>query len=364
MEIRTNVSSYVTPKVLAVDPYVPGAQINEDGWIKLNTNESPFPPSPLVLEAARAEMEKVTLYPNPTSQPLRDAVASFWKIEPAQVICGNGSDDILNLLIRVFSDDSKSAGAMEPSYSLYPILAAINGSRWISVPFTDPFRLPVKEIVAANPNLFFLTCPHAPSGVAFPLSVIEQLAETIDGILVVDEAYGDFASDTTVEILDRHPNLVITRSFSKSFGLAGLRVGYAVASSEIVSLLDRVRDSYNLDRVAQAAGCAALKDWGYFDATIGKITYIRDFYRNEMEGIGWEVYPSQANFLFARPQTAHGDYGPEVAVSLFEFLKSRKILVRYFDSHALTRDFLRISIGDEDQMLTLWETISEWLKKE
>jgi len=363
MSDRAKVYQLAVPSVLKVDPYVPGAQINETGWIKLNTNESPFPPSPMVVEAATEEISRATLYPNPSAQKLRAKIASHWGVAKEQVIAGNGSDDILNLLIRVFSNEERAAGGMDPSYSLYPILAAANGSKWKNVPFEEPFRLPVDAILEGGFNLFFLTCPHAPSGVVFPLAEIEKLAERFEGILVVDEAYADFAGGSVVSILRRFPRLFVTRTFSKSFGLAGLRIGYGIGSAEVVELLDRVRDSYNLDRVAQAAGVAALEDWGYYEATIGKINYIRDFYKGEFEALGWKVYPSQANFLLVRPQKEDGRFGREVAEDLFTFLKENRILVRYFGSHALTQDFLRISIGDEDQMMTLWDNIKIWLTK-
>lgn len=357
-----DIGNLARPEIRELAAYVPGDQINEAGWIKLNTNECPYPPSPQVLEAARAELERITLYPDPPSRKLRQAIARHWKTEPEQVIAGNGSDDILNLLVRVFSGPGRPAGAMDPSYSLYSVLAAANASPWVDVPFNTPFRLPVGEILSSGCNLFFLTCPHAPSGVVFPLEEIARLASELGGLLVVDEAYGDFAAQSAVGLVRRHPNLFVTRTFSKSFGLAGLRVGYGIGSPEAVGLLDRVRDSYNLDRIAQAAATAALGDWGYFEATIGKSAYVRDFYRNEFDGIGWRVYPSQANFLFVEPQKADGSTGPEVARSLFEWLRGRRILVRYFGKHALTRNFLRISIGNEEQMTTLWEVIAEWRK--
>lgn len=352
--------NFASPGVLALSPYVPGAQINEPGWIKLNTNESPYPPSPLVLDAAREELERVTLYPDPAATRLRARIARFWGLAPENVIAGNGSDDLLNLLVRAFGDRDRPAGAMAPSYSLYPVLAAANGSPWVDVPFGEPFRLPVDRVADSGCNLFFLTCPHAPSGVVFPSREIRELASRLEGILVVDEAYGDFAGESAVRLVREHPNLFVTRSFSKSFGLAGLRVGYGIGSPGAVELLDRVRDSYNLDRIAQAAAIAALDDWGYFEATIAKSAYVRDFYRKEFEELGWQVYPSQANFLLVEPRDSSGRTGPAVAESLFDWLKGRKILVRYFGSHALTRDSLRISIGDEDQMMALWDTIMEW----
>lgn len=355
-------TSFARPSVLGLDPYVPGEQINDSGWIKLNTNECPYPPSPLVMEACQAQLDRLPLYPDPPARRLRERIARHWKLAPEQVIAGNGSDDILNLLIRVFSGEGRTAGAMNPSYSLYPVLAEANDSPWRNVSFESPFRLPLDRIVSSGCNLFFLTCPHAPSGVAFPMAEIDELAGRFEGLLVIDEAYGDFAASSATRLLEKHPNLFVTRSFSKSFGLAGLRVGYGLGSSAAVELLDRVRDSYNLDRVAQAAATAALDDWGYFEATIGKSTYVRDFYRNEFEGIGWKVYPSQANFLFLEPKDSSGATGAEVARSLFAWLKENKILVRYFGKHALTRDFLRISIGDEDQMMILWEVITKWRK--
>ena len=355
---------YAVPAVLGMAPYTPGEQINEEGWTKLNTNENPFPPSPAATDAAAAALEQLPLYPEPTSAELRAVAASRAGLSPDHAIAGNGSDDLLNLLVRTFSGADRSAGALDPSYSLYPVLAAANGSAWRDIPFREAFRLPVEDILASDCQLFFLTRPHAPSGVAFPLSEVAALAESIEGILVVDEAYGDFAAEPALPLLREHPNLVVTRSLSKSAGLAGLRIGYALADPGIIALLDRIRDSYNLDRVAQAAGAAALRDEGYLDAIVGKIAYIRDFYAGEFAGLGWQVFPSQANFLFVEPRRADGTTGPEVAADLFAHLRAHRILVRRFPKHPLTRSCLRISVGDEEQMLRLWNTIRQWQENE
>lgn len=353
---------WVNPHIDAMEPYVPGAQVSENGWTKLNTNENPYEPSPVVTAAIVAEFDHLRLYPNPAAAGLRQKAATHWKIDPSRVIAGNGSDDLLNLLVRTFSDAERPAGALNPSYSLYPVLAAANGSKWVDVEFEQPFHLPVKKILESGCNLFFLTCPHAPSGVSYPAREVERLADAFDGLLVVDEAYADFAGENAVGLVDRRDNVFVTRSFSKSFGLAGLRVGYGIGSPSVISRLDRVRDSYNLDRVAQSAAVAALDDWGYYEAVIGKIRYTRDDYRREFEEMGWFVYPSQSNYLFVAPQNRQGETGPEVARSLFSYLRDRKILIRYFDKHALTRDFVRISVGDEDQMMILWEEVQAWRK--
>jgi len=359
-----NSGFWIHPSIERLDPYVPGSQVEETGWIKLNTNENPYPASPQVYEAMEAEHARLHLYPNPQATKLREKLADFYCLRSDQVIAGNGSDDILNLLIRTFSDAEHPAGAMHPSYSLYPVLAEANGTKWISVEYDKPFQLPVDSIVNSGCNLFFLTCPHAPSGVSYALNTLESLAKEFSGLLVVDEAYADFAESSALSILSKCDNVFVTRTFSKAWGLAGLRVGFGVGTAQVVKWLDSVRDSYNLDRMAQAAAMAALSDHDYYGALIQKISYTRDFYRREFEKLGWFVYPSQANFIYVEPRDPSGKVGPEIADSLFQYLLEHKILIRYFPKHALTRNFLRISIGDENQMMSLWDCIQRWIKKE
>lgn len=354
-------SEYALPHIQKLHGYTPGFQPKGEGWVKLNTNENPYPPSPMVEEALRgASADLLRLYPDPRSMALREEAARLHGLEAKQVIFGNGSDDILNLLVRAFADQ-KAAGYLMPSYSLYPVLCGIQDSGTVEIPFERDMMLPFEALAALKANILFITSPNAPTGVGFSNEDLSRAIEAFDGIVVVDEAYADFAKETAVELLGKYRNLVVTRTFSKSYGLAGLRLGYAMADAEVIDVLDRVRDSYNVNRLSQTGGLAALKDRSYLQAIVEKVKRTRDFYREEWEDLGWFCYPSQSNFLFVEPKNAAGETGAAVAQSLFEYFKEHKILVRYFPSSALTESFLRISVGDEDQMLHVSETITKWL---
>lgn len=351
--------------VHALHAYTPGEQPAESGWVKLNTNENPFPPSPMVIEAIQRELtdhgDRLRLYPSPRASLLRETIAHYHGLaSPDQVLAGNGSDDVLNLLVRAFCADTQPAGMTFPSYSLYPVLTGIQNGRLITLPFDRSMSLDPAAIIRSGASLFFLTSPNAPTGVAFLPETLRKVLEGFKGLLVVDEAYAPFAKYNAVALLRDYPNLVITRTLSKAYSLAGLRVGYALADPRVISLLDRVRDSYNLDRLAQAGAIAALRDEGYTQAIIGKIKRIRDYYQAAFTQRGWFTYPSQANFLFTEPCDRDGQTGPAVAASLFAHLKSKRILIRYFPSHPLTSSFLRISIGSEPEMETLTDAIDSW----
>ncbi len=345
--------------------YTPGEQPEGSGWIKLNTNENPYPPSPRVAAALKQEIGKngarLRLYPNPSSRPLRDALAKFHGVSTDWILAGNGSDDILNLLMRVFAGPDRPAGMTTPSYSLYPVLAALQSAPLVKIAFKKTFALDVARIAQCRANIFFLTSPNAPSGVGFPTAVIAQIAQKFPGILVVDEAYAAFAAENAAALVTKFPRLVITRTFSKSHSLAGLRIGYAVANPEIISLLDRARDSYNLDRLAQAAALASLQDQNYFRDTLARILRTRESFLAKIRALGWFAHPSQANFVLLEPKNARGDSGPAVAQNLFAFLKDRRILVRYFGKHPLTHAALRVTIGTDADMAVLANALDLWL---
>lgn len=358
--------SLALPHVQNLHAYTPGLQPTEPGWVKLNTNESPYPPSPRVAAALLAEIgadgDRLRLYPSPTSKPLRQLIARQHGLTESQVLIGNGSDDVLNLLVRVFGGPSAETGMTFPSYSLYPVLVAIQDGRMRTVAFDRSMRLPVEQIAKSGARAFFLTSPNAPTGVAFSQAEIAEVLTAFPGILVVDEAYAPFAKENAVALLARFPNLVITRTLSKSFALAGIRVGYALAAPEVIDLLDRVRDSYNVNRLSQVAAYAALDDVDYYAAAVAKIGATRDRAYVDWTGrLGWFVYPSQSNFLFVEPRNAAGETGPAVAKALYDFFVSRRILVRYFPSHPLTASFLRISVGSDDEMLAVKNAIDAWL---
>jgi len=362
-------SSLALPHVASLHAYTPGLQPTEPGWVKLNTNECPYPPSPRVAEALRREIGadggSLRLYPNPKSAPLRAAIAAHHghSLTAENVIVGNGSDDILNLLVRAFCTREAAAGFTFPSYSLYPVLVEIQDAGSLVIEFDRTMRLPLELIAASKARAFFLTSPNAPTGVAFSNAELARVLEVFPGLLVVDEAYAPFASEDAVPLLATHPRLVVVRTLSKAYALAGIRVGYALAHPEIIDLLDRVRDSYNVNRLSQAAALAALGHPEYYAAIIARIKTTRDrFVADSQERRCWFTYPSSSNFIFTEPKNARGESGPAVAKAAYDFLCAHKILVRHFPSHALTASFLRISVGTDDEMLVLSETLDSWLK--
>lgn len=358
-------SDLALPHVAKLHAYTPGLQPAESGWVKLNTNECPYPPSPRVAEALRREIGEdgaaLRLYPNPASAPLRATVARLHGVAPESVCIGNGSDDILNLLVRAFCGGNSAAGYTVPSYSLYPVLVGMQDGVSEIIPFDRSMRLPVERLAASRARILFLTSPNAPTGVAFSNADLERLLAAFAGILVVDEAYAPFAEADAVPLLARHPRLVVTRTLSKAYALAGIRVGYALADPAVIGVLDRLRDSYNVNRLSQAAALAAVGDEEHLRANVARVKATRDRFLGDLTGRrGWFTYPSQANFLFTEPRDARGQTGPAVARAAYDFLCARKVLVRHFPSHALTASFLRITVGTDPEMRVLSESLDAW----
>lgn len=347
------------PHIQELHAYVPGEQPQGDGWVKLNTNENPYPPTPKVAEAIAAQVPDLRKYPEPISAKLRAAIGTRFGFAQEHVIIGNGSDNILDLITRCFVS-GPGAGHTVPSYSLYPVVAGMSGQGLIDVNFDRSMQLDVEALAATQAKAFFLTNPNAPTGVAFPLAQIEAALQAIDGLLVVDEAYVDFGGESAVSLLKDYENLIVVRTFSKSYGLAGMRVGFALASPKIISILDRVRDAYNLDRVAQAAALAAFEDVAYFEEQRQKVIATREATRAQLDTYGWFTYPSATNFLFTEPKNAAGESSAAVAASLFEHLKSQRVLVRYFRSHPLTCAFIRVSIGTDAEMKAFLTAVESW----
>jgi len=356
----------VTKRLQSHHSYSPGVQ--PDSWdsvVKLNTNENPYPPSPSVIEAVAKEINLLNLYPNPSSMPLRDKISQLFGLDKNQVIIGNGSDDLLNLCVRSFSDDDLKVGMLDPSYSLYKTLVNVQGANLIKIQFIDDeFTFDPKEVSSSGANLFFLTSPHAPSGRSFSFETLRKTAESFPGLLVIDEAYADFAAETALPLLNDLENVLITRTLSKSYSLAGLRLGFAMGHPSIIAQLDQVREVYNVDRLAQAAALASLNDQNYFSNCLEKILQQREWLTNQLEAMKWRTIPSSSNFVFTQPCDNQGKRGEKIALSLFEFLNQRKILVRYFPDHPLTNTFLRISIGKPEEMSILIESIEKWKCRE
>jgi histidinol-phosphate aminotransferase len=318
-----------------------------------------------VAEALRHEIgtdgASLRLYPNPKSTGVRAAVAKLHGLKEENVCVGNGSDDILNLLVRAYCSQSAALGFTIPSYSLYPVLVEIQDGRTSVIEFDESMRLPVERIASSSARAFFLTSPNAPTGVGFSNGEIERALTGYRGLLVVDEAYAPFARENAVPLLARHPNVVVVRTLSKAYALAGIRLGYALAHPAVIDVLDRVRDSYNVSRLSQAAAIAALEDQPYYDQIIARVVATRDaFIGDLLHRRGWKTYESQSNFIFTQPRSRHGETGPAVAKSAYDFLYSHHVLVRYFPSHALTAPYLRISVGTDADMAVLSQTLDAW----
>jgi len=342
---RNNVT-YLRPNIAAMQGYVPGFQPDDvDSWIKLNTNENPYPPSPEVVEAIRAELGRdgasLRTYPSASSSRLREIAGKLYGFDPSWIIMANGSDEVLNNLIRACAAQGQDIGYVHPSYSYYSTLAEIQGAVVCTYGLTDACTIEAFP-EHYNGRVFFLTSPNSPLGFAFPLSYIEELAKNCGGLLVVDEAYADFADANALDLVKKYSNVVVTRTLSKSYALAGMRLGLAIARPEIIAALDKIRDHYNLDRLAQAACAAALQDQPYFRESCRKIIETREWFSMELRKIGYSVIPSQGNFVFASPSDRNGK-------RVYDSLFARKILVRLLSDPLLAHG-LRISIGTRAEM--------------
>ncbi len=356
----TAVMERVRPHIRALSPYVPGEQPQGGGWIKLNTNENPYPPSPKVAPAVAAEVERLRLYPDPTSRRLREAIGQRFGHPADGVVIGNGSDDILSMITGVFAA-APGVGHTVPSYSLYPVVAGLVGATMVDIPLDASLELDARAVAECGASVFFLTSPNAPTGVGFPLSSIRTVLENSSAPLVVDEAYVDFGGETAISLLAEFPQLIVVRTFSKSYGLAGMRVGFALGHPEVMRMLDRVRDVYNVDRLAQAAALAAFEDVDYFNQCRDTVIATRERVRGVLDQGRWFTYPSCANFLFTQPQHPDSGTGPAVAAALFQHLSKNRVLVRYFSKHPLTCGFLRVSIGTDIEMDRFLEITQQWL---
>lgn len=325
--------------------YVPGFQPQDDGWIKLNTNENPYPPSPKVVEAIQAELandgERLRKYPDAACRAGREAAAELYGYPADWLIMANGSDELLNNLIRACAAEGEEIAYLHPSYSYYATLAAVQGARVRTFPLLENGEIDgFPECYSGR--LLFLTNPNAPLGLSWNVEEVAALAARCSGLLVVDEAYADFAGQDCLELVRTLPNVVVTRTLSKSYSLAGMRLGLAVARPEIVTALDKIRDHYNLDRLAQVALVAALEDQDYFQDCVARIRAGRERFRQDLLQLDYQVLPSGGNYVFASPPDRDGR-------RLYQGLFDRKILVRYFSDPALAHG-VRISIGTDEEM--------------
>ena len=330
----------IAKHIRKLESYVPGEQPQTRNVVKLNTNENPYPPSPTCAKVLKQfDLDRLRRYPDPDFAELRRVLAKLNGAQPENVFVGNGSDEVLSIAAKTFVENDEAIGSLDPSYSLYQTLAAIRGVKWVGV--ADP----ANQQVGREISLFLWTNPNAPTGVLAEPKSIAAFARRFKGVVIVDEAYADFARTNCMALATARTNrnLLVMRTFSKSYSLAGLRVGYCVGPKDLVAAMYKVKDSYNVDAVAQAVALAAAKDQKWMRANVAKVVKTRARVAAELVRRGWDVIPSEANFLFARPPA------PAKAANLFDELRKRNIFVRYFRG-AKTGDRLRITIGTDAQM--------------
>lgn len=335
-------SKIVAARIAALDGYVPGEQpADSERVIKLNTNENPYPPSPAVAVALAEASASLALYPAPRADPLRQAAASRYGVDADQVLVGNGSDELLAICLRACACDGGSVAYPTPTYSLYSTLAAIEGARSLEFPTEAGASLP-DELISCGADVTFICSPNAPFGSAVAISEIARAAETSPCLVVADEAYVDFGGESALALLPEHPNLLVLRSFSKSFSLAGLRLGLAFGSIDLIRQLAKVKDSYNVSRLAIAGGVAALDDYAWMQNSVAKVAATRARVVATLREAGYEIPESRANFFWL-------DCGDEGGREVYARLRERGILVRYFDTERLEHG-VRVTVGTDEQM--------------
>ena len=345
-------SKFWSPAIRELTPYVPGEQPRER-LIKLNTNENPYPPAPGVGAVLREfPTDHLRLYPDPESRALREALAQEFAVDANQVFVGNGSDEVLALAFQAFFCQEDPLEMPDITYSFYPVYCKLFGIERQTWPLTTDWQVDLEAFSAESGGIIFAN-PNAPTGHGHGRDAIAELLERVsESVVLVDEAYVDFGGESAIPLTQRYPNLLVTGTFSKSRSLAGLRLGYAVGSLELIEGLERVKDSFNsypIDSLASAIGIAAIEDREHFDACRGKVIATRERTIRRLEELGFEILPSQANFVLVE----HPDLD---AAQLFVGLRERGILVRHFNTDAL-RNFLRISIGTDDEMDSLLEAL-------
>lgn len=330
--------------------YTPGEQPQGEGFTKLNTNENPYPPPPEIFQTLQSQLEKARLYPDPVSTELRKAAAEVYGIPFDRILAGNGSDDILNIALRTFVNPGETVAFLDLTYSLYETIARVHGANIVEFQTNEKFELD-RPVICPEANLIFLASPNPPLGKHLHREYLEETCARASGVVLIDEAYVDFSDENHLDFLDRHENVIISRTMSKSYSLAGLRVGFGLSSRAIIEQMDKVRDSYNLDRIAQTLATSALKQNEHFREIWRKVRVTRERLIASLRESGFVVFDSEANFVLASPRwIAAGD--------LYTELKERKVLVRYF-KHPRIRDYVRISIGTDEEIDRLLSAIQE-----
>ena len=351
-------SKFLNSRVKNLVPYTPGEQPKDMKYIKLNTNESPFPPSKKAEKLTKKAVKKLNLYPDPECKELTQKIADMCGVKASNVIVTNGSDEILNFAFLAFASKKTKAVFPNITYGFYPVFAKINGIPYEEIPLNEDFTINVNDYLGINKNIFIAN-PNAPTGIMLELSEIEEIVKTNpDNLVVIDEAYVDFGGESAISLIDKYDNLLVTQTFSKSRSMAGARIGFGVASEEIIKDLNTVRYStnpYNINSMTMAAAIGVLEDEKYTEKNCAEIIKTRENTVKELKALGFEVVNSVANFVFAK----HGKIGGE---ELYLKLKEKGVLVRHFGKEKI-KDYNRITIGTDEQMNILVLKIKEILEE-
>ncbi|NJR65593.1 MAG: histidinol-phosphate transaminase [Leptolyngbyaceae cyanobacterium CRU_2_3] len=350
IRLSSSLSHAFRPNIDAMAGYVPGEQPKPGTHIlKLNTNENPYPPSPAAIAILRnIDGESLRRYPDPYANEFRQATSEALGVPADWIIVGNGSDDVLNVVIRACADLERRVVYPMPTYVLYRTLTELQPAETVEIPYGEDYRLPIAELIAANGAVTFIASPNSPSGHGVPIADLRQLAAGVSGILVIDEAYVDFAEETALPLVTEFENVIVSRTLSKGYSLAGLRLGFGVANPKLLSGLFKVKDSYNIDAIACAVGAAAMRDQAYKNECAEKVKASRAKLAIDLKQLGCRIWDSQTNFLLAQP--------PGSAEQIYLGLKEWGILVRYFKQPGL-EDKLRITIGTDAQNQMLLEAL-------
>lgn len=352
-------SRFFSSKYDALEAYTPGEQPRDLQYVKLNTNESPFPPSPGVIEAAAREAETLRLYSDPESAALTAAVAERYGVSPSQVLMTNGSDEILNFAFMAFGDARHGFVFPDITYGFYPVFAAVNAVPFREIPLRDDFTIDVRDYCAVGQNIVIAN-PNAPTGLLLSVAEIEEIVRTNpEHVVVIDEAYIDFGGESCVPLLAKYENLLVTQTFSKSRSLAGARLGFGIGAPSLIQDLNTIKYStnpYNVNRMTAAAGAAAIADDAYYRANARIIMENRAFTQTELQKRGFAVLDSAANFLFAKAPFADGE-------TLYRRLKARGILIRHWNKPRIG-DWCRITVGTRAQMEALLAAVDALMKEE
>ena len=352
-------SKYLSARFANLEAYVPGEQPQDMQYIKLNTNESPFPPAPAVLEAVNeAEISRLNLYPDPEGKTLRETLAKHYGVEAENIFLANGSDELLNFFFMAFCDDEKSVAFPAVSYGFYPVYAALYRLPYTEVPLREDFRLEPSDYCGMEKNIVIAN-PNAPTGRVITVSEIEDIVRSNpDHVVMIDEAYIDFGGESCLPLVGKYENLLVCQTFSKFRSLAGGRLGFAIGSPALIADLDKMKystNSYNINRLTMAAAIATIENNEYYVNNSRKIQANRAYTVEELGKLGFETLPSKANFIFTRCPKVDGG-------TLYRALKSKGVLVRHWDK-AVIADWCRVTIGSREQMDILLEKIREILKE-